>query len=113
MLNDWYNARAISIFSRRLEMCYEASKKMNIRFPGHRMKKMSKRWGNCGKAGDILLNRERVKAPIYCIDYVIMHELCHLKVHTHNNVYYRLLSKYMPDWEKSKERLEKVLCETG
>ena len=70
---------------------------------------MSKRWGSCGKSGDILLNVELVKASLYCIDYVIMHELCHLRVHTHNNGYYKLLSKYMPDWKERKERLEKVL----
>lgn len=108
MLFDWYKSRAISIFSRRLEICYEAAKKLDIGFPRLRVKRMSKRWGSCSKAGDIFLNTELVKAPIYCIDYVIMHELCHLKLHTHNNGYYRLLSKYMPDWEKRKERLEKV-----
>ena len=69
---------------------------------------MSKRWGSCSKSGDILLNMELVKASLSSIDYVIMHELCHLKVHTHNNGYYRLLSKYMPDWKERKKRLEKV-----
>lgn len=108
MLFDWYKSRAISIFSRRLEICYEAAKKLDIGFPRLRVKRMSKRWGSCGKDSVILLNTELVKAPVYCIDYVIMHELCHLKLHTHNNGYYRLLSKYMPDWEKRKERLEKV-----
>jgi predicted metal-dependent hydrolase len=108
MLFDWYKSRSIVIFSRRLEVCYEAAKKLDIGFPKLSVKKMSKRWGSCGKSGDIILNTELVKAPIYCIDYVIMHELCHLRVHTHNNEYYRLLSKYMPDWEKRKERLEKV-----
>lgn len=108
MLVDWYKTHALAIFSHRLETCYEAAKKLNIRFPKLHVRKMSKRWGSCGKAGDILLNTELVKASLYCIDYVIMHELCHRKVHMHNNVYYRLLSKYMPDWEKRKERLEKV-----
>ncbi len=69
---------------------------------------MAKRWGSCSKSGDILLNTNLVKTPLYCIDYVIMHELCHLKFHTHSDRYYNLLSKYMPDWEKRKERLEKA-----
>lgn len=108
MLFNWYKSHALVIFSKRLEICYKAVKKLDIRFPGLRVKKMSKRWGSCGKAGDIILNTELIKAPLYSIDYVIMHELCHLKVHTHNNAYYGLLSKYMPDWEKRKERLEKI-----
>ena len=108
LLDEWYRKHARIIFSRRLEECYMHAKKLNIPFPDIRLRKMSKRWGSCSKSGDILLNTALVKASVYCIDYVIMHELCHFKVHTHNNVYFRLLTKYMPDWEKRKERLERV-----
>lgn len=106
LLNEWYKEHARKIFSRRLEECYMRTKKLNVPFPNIRLRKMSKRWGSCSKSGDILLNTSLVKASVYCIDYVIMHELCHLKVHTHNSGYFKLLSKYMPDWEKRKERLE-------
>lgn len=109
LLDEWYKEHALAVFSRRLEECYIRTKKLNVPFPHIRLRKMSKRWGSCSKSGDILLNTALVKASAYCIDYVIMHELCHLKVHTHDNGYYRLLSKYMPDWEKRKERLEQVL----
>jgi predicted metal-dependent hydrolase len=71
---------------------------------------MARRWGSCSKSGAILLNTELVKTPVDCIDYVIMHELCHLKEHAHNNGYFKLLSRHMPDWEKRKERLEKFLA---
>jgi len=110
LLDEWYRKHARIIFSRRLEECYIRAKKLNIPFPDIRLRKMSKRWGSCSKSGDILLNTALVKASLYCIDYVIMHELCHLKVHTHNNGYFKLLSKYMPDWEKRKERLEVSYC---
>ena len=108
LLDEWYKEHARTIFSRRLEECYIRAKKLNVPFPDTRLRKMSKRWGSCSKSGDILLNTALVKTSVYCIDYVIMHELCHLKVHTHNSVYFKLLSKYMPDWEKRKDRLEKV-----
>jgi hypothetical protein len=55
-----------------------------------------------------MLNTELIKAPIHCIDYVITHELCHLKYPSHDKKFYRLLSACMPDWERRKERLEKV-----
>jgi predicted metal-dependent hydrolase len=109
LLTEWYQEHAREIFSKRLQHCYETAKRLGVPYPKVRLKKMSKRWGSCSKAGDILLNTELVKAPLYCIDYVIMHELCHLKEHTHSNGYYKLLSKYMPDWEKRKERLERLL----
>ena len=109
LIDDWYKEHARKIFVQRLEICFEKAKSLKAPFPNIRIRKMSKRWGSCSKAGDILLNSELVKAPLYCIDYVIMHELCHLKVHTHSNSYFRLLSKYMPDWERRKERLERAV----
>lgn len=109
LLDEWYKEHALTVFSRRLEECHIRAKKLNVPFPNIRLRRMAKRWGSCSKAGDILLNTALVKASVYCIDYVIMHELCHLKVHTHDNGYYRLLSKYMPDWEIRKDRLERVL----
>lgn len=109
LLDRWYKKHARLVFSRRLELYCEVVKKLKVPFPRIKLRKMSKRWGSCSKFGDILLNTDLVKAPLYCIDYVIVHELCHLKEHTHNNGYFKLLSQYMPDWERRKERLEKVL----
>ncbi len=108
LLTEWYQEHAQEIFSRRLQSCYETARGLKVPYPVVKLKKMTKRGGSCSKAGDILLNTELVKAPLQCIDYVIMHELCHLKEHGHNNGYYKLLSKYMPDWGKRKERLERI-----
>ncbi len=108
LLDKWYKEHALLIFSRRLEQCYKRAAKLRVPFPIIRLRKMVKRWGSCSKSGDILLNTALVKAPLYCIDYVIMHELCHLKVYAHNNGYSKLLSKYLPDWKERKERLESV-----
>ncbi len=106
LLKVWYHEHAHTIFVRRLELWHKAARSLKIPLPKIRVRRMLRRWGSCSKSGDILLNTELVKAPLYCIDYVIMHELCHLKIHAHNSEYYRLLSKYMPDWEQRKKRLE-------
>jgi predicted metal-dependent hydrolase len=109
LLEEWYQDHAKLVFNRRLELCYKSAKKLNVPFPNLQLRSMKKRWGSCSKAGKILLNTALIKAPLYCIDYVIMHELCHMKVNTHDNGYFKLLSKCMPDWKKRKERLEKCL----
>jgi len=109
LLHDWYKRHAEAIFSQRLDLFNKVIKRLNVIHPDIRIRHMKKRWGSCGKAGAIVLNTELVKASLHCIDYVIMHEICHLKIHTHNNGYFKLLSKYMPDWKKRKEKLEKVL----
>lgn len=65
--------------------------------------------GSCGKNGNIVLNTELVKASVYCIDYVITHELCHLKHPNHSKDFYRLLEISLPDWERRKGRLERIV----
>jgi hypothetical protein len=70
---------------------------------------MKTRWGSLAKSGALTLNTDLVRAPLECIEYVITHELCHLKHHDHSSGFYKLLEKVMPDWEKRKRRLEMAL----
>jgi len=107
LLNKWYAKHAEEIFNKRFEICYECIKRFRIPSPQLRLRKMIKRWGSCTNSKTILINTELVKTPLYCIDYVIMHELCHLKIRKHDNNFYTLLSKCMPDWKKRKEGIEK------
>ena len=57
----------------------------------------------------ILLNIELIRVPSYCIEYVVMHEMCHLKHPNHDNNFYDFLALVMPDWRDRKERLEKEI----
>lgn len=109
LLNNWYYVHGKNIFSQRFELCFDIAKKYKIPLPKLRFRKMLKRWGSCTRNGTITLNYELVKAPVHHIDYVIMHELCHLKIPSHNKQFMTLLSKCMPDWEWRKKRLEKVM----
>ncbi len=110
LLEDWYRAHAQRVFSHRLQGCIESARSLRLScIPNMVIRKMTKRWGSCTKKGNILLNLDLVKAPVHCIDYVIVHELCHLKVHNHSPEFYRLLGRCMPDWEARKKRLEAVV----
>ena len=108
MLN-WYSAHAKKLLTRRLAIYLPIFMKMGASEPEVRFRRMKRRWGSCSSNGVIMLNTELVKAPIHCIDYVIIHELCHLLYPHHDRKFYRLLGRILPDWEKRKERLEKVV----
>jgi predicted metal-dependent hydrolase len=106
LLGEWYKEHAIVIFQKRMAECYEIVKRFRISRPDFRLRKMSKRWASCAKSGNILLNPDLIQAPVYCIDYVLIHELCHLKEPNHSKSFYKLLSNCLPDWESRKARLE-------
>lgn len=74
------------------------------------LRKMPTRWGSCTPKGRIILNPELIKAPKGCIEYVIVHELCHLIHHDHTQKFFDLQTKEMRDWEKWKMKLEKLLA---
>jgi predicted metal-dependent hydrolase len=109
LLTRWYRIRARDVFSRRLLVCLQSARSLGLELPTITVRKMVRRWGSCTGTGRILLNLDLVKAPITCIDYVIMHELCHLRVHDHSTAFYRLLTRCMPDWEDRKRRLESIV----
>jgi len=57
-----------------------------------------------------MLNPELIKAPKGCIEYVIIHELCHLVHYDHTHKFIDLQTKEMHDWRKWKEKLETILA---
>ena len=74
------------------------------------IREMPTRWGSCTPKGKIILNPELIKAPKACIEYVIIHELCHLIHHDHTQKFIDLQTKEMKDWAKWKMKLEKLLA---
>jgi predicted metal-dependent hydrolase len=107
LLDVWYDEHAKRVFGQRLAACVEAATPLRLAGPPKLfVRRLSKRWGSCTPAGNVILNLDLVKAPIHCIDYVIIHELCHLKVPDHGKGFYRLLGRCLPDWEPRKRRLE-------
>lgn len=104
-LNDWYRTRSLDVFARRLAVISERLSWVREE-PSWSIREMKKQWGSCSPSGSVLLNPHLVKAPTRCIDYVILHELCHLEEHNHSSRFYMLMGKAMPDWESVKARLD-------
>ncbi|GAA5562495.1 hypothetical protein Asch03_04004 [Acinetobacter schindleri] len=104
-LDEWYRSRAKVIFEVRLQRILEQALWVETQ-PDIRLMTMRTQWGNCSPSGVLTLNPHLVKAPTICIDYVILHELCHLVEHNHSERFYQLLNQVMPDWSKIKNQLD-------
>lgn len=107
LLRDWYKTRAKEVFAKRLDVLLEQALWVSER-PPLRIQSMQTQWGSCSPNGRVTLNPHLVKAPRACIDYVILHELCHIAEHNHSDRFYRLLKQVMPDWEQVKGRLDGI-----
>lgn len=108
-LKEWYRNKAAKIFSEILNSSFPKFSNYKISFPVIQIRFMPKRWGSCTPAGKIILNPELIKAPKTSIEYVIIHELCHLVHPNHTNSFLNLQFKMMPDWKKWKNQLEYFL----
>jgi len=109
LLGGWYCMQARQRFARSVENYFAKFKRTELEKPTLTIRRMSRRWGSCTPSGKIILNPEIIKAPGKCIDYVVVHELCHLIHPNHGSAFQKLLHKVMPDWERWKLRLEKVM----
>lgn len=107
-LEAWYRYRADIVFRDRLDVCHARAAREGIALPALKIKRMKKRWGSCAPDGIITLNLELIKAPKECIDYVIMHELCHIKEAHHGPRFWALLGRVMPDFERRKTQLNLI-----
>lgn len=110
LVKAWYLAKAKDKFQELADQWIERFKSEGVQPATLVLREMPLRWGSCTPKGKIILNPDLVKAPKGCIEYVIIHELCHLVYRDHSPAFFRLQARYMPDWEKWKERLEKMLA---
>jgi predicted metal-dependent hydrolase len=110
LLHDWYMEHARAKFHAIAAPLIDKFKKYKIEPSSIVLRAMPMRWGSCTPKGKIILNPELIKAPKGCIEYVIIHELCHLIHHNHTQKFIDLQNKEMKDWGKWKMKLEKLLA---
>lgn len=109
VLNNWYRHRAGLKFAELAVPMINRFQKYRVFNPLISVLEMKARWGSCTPKGKIILNPQLIKAPRPCIEYVILHELCHLVHRNHSKKFFALQKKEMPDWEKWKNKLEQVM----
>lgn len=107
LLEAWYRVKAKEKFTESLERIHLMVYKHDIQKPEIQIRTMKARWGSSDPMkGSILLNRELIKAPKMCIDYVILHEMIHFKYLNHDQDFYDFMTALMPDWKQRKQILD-------
>ncbi|MCA0930176.1 M48 family metallopeptidase [Ruegeria profundi] len=107
-IRAWYRVKARDYFAKKIA---ETSDRLPwiTEAPPFRLMDMTKQWGSCSREGQVILNPHLIKAPRNCIEYVIMHELAHLKHHDHSAEFWRLIDIHQPKWRKAKSELDALV----
>lgn len=114
LLDAWYRQQAREVFLRILREMQPTASAHGVPRPAQlKIRAMTSRWGTCSRSGAITLNRHLMRAPLECVEYVVAHELCHLRHHGHDARFYGLLAAIMPDWKARRRRLREVALHPG
>ena len=110
VLEAWYRQRADMHFRRILAETLKHFESYSLPTPQLKLRQMPTRWGSCTPSGVVYLNPDLIKTSSSCIEYVIVHELCHLVHRNHNRDFYELLDRILPDWQRRKQTLERMMA---
>ena len=109
LLKHLYRIESHQEFPRRLCALAPLFANEGIILPKLIIRPLTKRWGSFTPKGNLVLNLDLIRAPVQCIDYVIVHELAHAFEPDHGAKWRRLMDKALPDWRERKRRLETSL----
>jgi predicted metal-dependent hydrolase len=109
LLYNGYKEQASALLPLMVNRMIERYEKQTFRPADLVIRTMKRRWGSCSNKGIITLSTELIKLPDLYIEYVIIHELCHLRHHNHSARYYNLLSELFPDWKSTRKDLRKYI----
>ena len=83
--------------------------KLGVKVQAYYLQRMKTQWGSCNhKAGNVRLNTELVKKPKDLLEYVIVHEMTHLNVPSHNDQFVALLNQHYPTWREARAELNEL-----
>lgn len=108
LVDAWYLRQARRRLRERLDACWTSFPAGGRPRPALRVKRMRSRWGSMSPKGSMSLKLDLVRAPQECIDYVIVHELCHLVHPNHGREFWTLVERLVPDWRHCRRRLESL-----
>ncbi len=100
---QWYKKQAATDFSRRLEIL---AAKLGVATPPLTLSNAQSRWGSCNSRGEVRLSWRLLQAPPHIINYVICHELAHLKQMNHSAKFYAVLESLFPNYKAAEKELK-------
>ncbi len=103
LLVNWYLTEGSKLIKERLSIY---SKKLNLYPYSITLKEQKTSWGTCSSKGNIYINWKILLAPLDIIDYVLVHELCHLKYMNHSKEYWSLVSTIFPNYKEKRNYLK-------
>ena len=107
VMREWYRDRMKAQIP---DLISKWEDKLDVEVKDWGVKLMKTKWGSCSIDNQrIWLNLELAKKPKHCLDYVVLHEMVHLKERHHNDRFKALLDKHMPGWQSVREELNEVV----
>jgi predicted metal-dependent hydrolase len=102
-LQQWYQARALEKLKEKTKR-YSAILGVSPQSVG--VKEYKARWGSCSSSGDVTYNWRIIMAPHHIVDYIVVHELCHLLEHNHGPKYWKHVQNVVPNYKECREWLK-------
>lgn len=104
-LTSWYRQQAKHCFAALIDQHFPFFAARGHSRPQLRIRAMRSRWGSLSSRGNINLNLHLIRTPLPCIEYVVVHELCHLEQMNHGLAFRALMSERLADWQNRKQQL--------
>jgi predicted metal-dependent hydrolase len=99
----------VTVFDELIKETYARFQKYGVPYPQLKIRNMSSRWGSCQpQKGIITLNRQLLKYPRECIEYVVVHEFTHFIHPNHSKQFWDFVTMMMPDWKERKAKLNQL-----
>jgi len=104
-IRKWYQERASVKLQERVIRYADA---MSLPYGQIMIREQKKRWASCDAQGNLRFNWQIIMAPLKLIDYIVVHELAHIRVHNHSPAFWKTVGTILPDYEDRKEKLRKL-----
>ncbi len=104
VIDKWYKEK----LSEQIPiLIHKWEKIIGVQAGDYRIRDMKSRWGSCNiRTHEICINLQLVKRPLWCLEYVVVHELVHLLEKSHNKIFWGYMDRFLPDWKKIRLELK-------